>query len=53
MSLCKCGNTTINTDAHCDVCKEKILEKALDEERQMTVHLYDNCFGGNENGCNN
>jgi len=51
--VCKCGKTTINTDAHCDDCKQKILKKALEEEKQMTIHLHNNCFGGNEDGCNN
>lgn len=37
--VCKCGKPTINTDAHCDSCKELILEKALDEEKQNTIIL--------------
>jgi len=44
--VCRCGNKTVNTDAHCDDCKKLILKKALDEERQMTVHLFDSCFRG-------
>ena len=41
---CKCGNKTLNTDAHCDSCKDRILEKALIEEKRMTIHLHTNCF---------
>jgi len=31
--VCKCGKTTINTDAHCDDCK------ALEAEKQFTITL--------------
>ncbi|GAG52518.1 unnamed protein product, partial [marine sediment metagenome] len=37
--VCKCGKTTINTDCHCNDCKDRILDKALDEEKQNTVTL--------------
>ena len=46
--VCRCGNKTVKTEAHCDDCKKKEVElkKALDEKRQMTVHLFDSCFRG-------
>jgi len=42
MPLCKCGKTTMNTDAHCNDCKKKEVElkKAVDEERQATITLF-------------
>ena len=42
--VCRCGKVTINTDCLCDKCKDIILRKALDEEKQMTTRLFDSCF---------
>ena len=46
--VCRCGKATINTDAHCDTCKQKFLEKALEDEKRNTLVLFNSCFRGDE-----
>ena len=42
--VCRCGKVTVNTDAHCDGCKQRLLEIALEDEKRMTTRLFDSCF---------